>query len=106
MEWVPFASSLATLVQSAITARAFESLCFGAILWSTVRNGALLVGMTFCTAALALACEWTQRYLPTRTAEITAVVLALGMGWLLSACSTARPAPAPARLRHRRTRRT
>lgn len=90
MEWLPFASSLSTWVQGAIAARAFECLCFGAILWGSVRNGALLGGMTVCTAVLALACEWTQRYLPTRTAEVTAAVLALGMGWLLSACSPAR----------------
>lgn len=92
MAWMPFASSLSTWVQSAITARAFECLCFGAIVWGTVRNGALLAGMTVCTAVLALACEWTQRYLPTRTAEITSVLLAIGMGWLLSACTTARGA--------------
>ena len=91
MGWTPFASSLLTSVQSAVTTRAFECLCFGALLWSTVRNGALLWGMTVCTAVLALACEWTQRYLPTRTAEITSVLLALGMGWLLSVCSAARP---------------
>lgn len=90
MAWMPFASSLSTWVQAAITARALECLCFGAILWSTVRNGALLGGMTVCTAVLALACEWTQRYLPTRTAEITSVVLAVGMGWLLSVCTAAR----------------
>jgi hypothetical protein len=29
--------------------------------------------------------EWTQRYLPGRTAEITSVLLALGMGWLVVA---------------------
>lgn len=104
MEWVPFASSLSTWIQGAITARAFESLCFGAILWGTVHNGALLGGMTFCTAVLALACEWTQRYLPTRTAEITAVVLALGMGWLLSACSAARTASTPSFNRAPRSR--
>lgn len=92
MAWMPFASSLSTWVQSAIPARAFECLCFGAIVWSTVRNGALLGGMTVCTAALALACEWAQRYLPTRTAEITSVVLAIGMGWLLSVCTAARGA--------------
>lgn len=90
MEWIPFASSLSTWVQAAITARAFECLCFGAILWGTVRSGALLGGMTLCTAVLALACEWAQRYLPTRTAEITAVVMALAMGWLLSASSRKR----------------
>lgn len=87
MSWIPFASALSTSVQSAITTRAFECLCFGAIIWSTVRHGALLVGMTVCTALLALACEWIQRYLPMRTAEITSVCLALGMGWLVSACS-------------------
>ncbi|MBH2044639.1 MAG: VanZ family protein [Comamonadaceae bacterium] len=90
MAWMPFASSLSTWVQSAVTARAFECLCFGAMLWSTVRNGALVGGMTICTAVLALACEWTQRYLPTRTAEITSVLLAIGMGWLLSVCTTVR----------------
>ncbi|NMM79645.1 hypothetical protein B2J86_01645 [Acidovorax sp. SRB_14] len=100
MAWMPFASSLSTWVQSAISARAFECLCFGGILWSTVRNGALLGGMTVCTAVLAFACEWTQRYLPTRTAEITSVVLAIGMGWLLSACTAARPIHAQ-RLRER-----
>jgi len=90
MEWLPFASSLSTWVQGAITARAFECLCFGAILWGSVRHGALLGGMTLCIAVLALGCEWAQRYLPTRTAEVTAVVLVLGMGWLLSACRPAR----------------
>lgn len=87
MSWLPFASSLSTSVQSAVTVRAFECLCFGTIIWSTVRHGALLVGMTVCTALLAFACEWTQRYLPMRTAEITSVWLALGMGWLVSVCS-------------------
>lgn len=91
MAWMPFASSLSTSVESAITASAFECLCFGAILWCTMRNGALLAGMTVCTAVLAFACEWTQRYLPTRTSEITSVVLALGMGWLLSVCTAGRP---------------
>ena len=95
MQWVPFASALSTWVQGTVSARAFESLCFGAILWGSVRNGALLGGMTLCTAVLAFAGEWTQRYLPTRTAEITAVVLALGMGWLLSTCKATRPSSAP-----------
>ena len=92
MGWVPFSASLATMLQSAIAARALECLCFGALIWSTVRNGALLVGLTLCTALLALAGEWTQRYLPTRTPEITAVVLALAMGWLVHVCTAARPA--------------
>ena len=91
MSWLPFASSLSTSVQSAVTVRAFECLCFGTIIWSTVRHGALLVGMTVCTALLAFACEWTQRYLPMRTAEITSLWLALGMGWLVSVCSTPGP---------------
>ena len=97
MAWVPFASSLSTSVEGAVAARAFEGLCFGAILWGTVRNGALLRGMSISTAMLALACEWMQRYLPTRTAEITAVFMALGMGWLLSACSQKRVPAAPTR---------
>ena len=94
MGWLPFASALSTNVQLSLTARALECLCFGALLWGTARNGARLGGMTLCTAMLAFACEWTQRYLPTRTAETTSVVLALGMGWLLFAC-TERQTAAP-----------
>ena len=95
MVWVPFASSLSGTLQSAIATRALECLCFGAIVWSMVRNGAPLAGMTVSVAVLALAGEWTQRYLPTRTAEITSVLLALAMGWLVGAC-TGRRAPSAA----------
>jgi hypothetical protein len=91
MAWMPFSSALSTSVQSSIAARALECLCFGAIIWSTVRNGAGLGSLTVCTAVLAFVCEWTQRYLPTRTAEITPVLLAIGMGWLVSACAAKRP---------------
>jgi len=90
MAWMPFSSSLSTWVQSSLAARALECLCFGAIIWAAVRNGALLVSLTALTAVLAFVCEWTQRYLPTRTPEITSVLLALGMGWLVSACATAK----------------
>ena len=41
--------------------------------------------MTVTVAILAFACEFAQRYLPGRTAEITSALLALGRGWLLSA---------------------
>jgi VanZ family protein len=41
--------------------------------------------MTVTVATLAFACEFAQRYLPGRTAEITSVLLALGMGWLIAA---------------------
>ena len=88
MAWMPFASSLSTAIQSSLPARALECLCFGAILWGTVRRGARLVTVTLCTALLAFVCEWTQRYLPTRTAEITPLLLALGMGWLLTVAAT------------------
>lgn len=85
MSWLPFASSLAGSIEAVVTSVAFESLCFGAIIWSAMRNGASLGGMTVIVAIVALACEWTQRYLPGRTAEITSVLLALGMGWLIAA---------------------
>lgn len=98
MVWVPFSASLATMLQSAIAARALECLCFGAIVWSTVRNGGLLIGLTLCTALLAFVGEWAQRYLPTRTPEITSVVLALAMGWLVHVCTAARPARKVARM--------
>lgn len=105
MGWVPFSASLATTVQSAVATRALECLCFGTIIWSTVRNGALLVGLTLCTALMAFAGEWLQRYLPTRTPEITSAVLALAMGWLVHVCTAARPAQAAAStLTHRQRR--
>lgn len=90
MYWLPFASSLSTSIEATITSVALECLCFGAILWAAVRVGARLPGMTIALALLAFACEWAQRYLPGRTAEITAVFLVLGMGWLL-ASTTRRP---------------
>lgn len=85
MRWLPFASSLAGSIEAVVTSVAFECLCFGGIIWSATRNGASLGGMTVSTALLAFACEWTQRYLPSRTAEITSVVLALAIGWLVVA---------------------
>jgi VanZ family protein len=85
MGWLPFASSLSGSIEAVVTSVAFECLCFGAIIWSATRNGASLGGMTACTAILAFACEWAQRYLPTRTSEITSVLLALGIGWLIAA---------------------
>jgi hypothetical protein len=84
MGWLPFASSLAGSVEAVVTSVAFESLCFGAIIWAATRNGASLLGITLCTATLAFVCEWAQRYLPGRTAEITSVFLALGIGWLIA----------------------
>ena len=83
MHWLPFASALSNTIESVITTVAFECLCFGAIIWGAVRGGALLPGLTFSTAVLAFACEWLQRYLPTRTPEITSALLAVGMGWLV-----------------------
>lgn len=85
MRWLPFASSLSGSIEAVVTSLAFECLCFGAIIWSAARNGAAVGGMTACTAILAFAGEWTQRYLPTRTSEITSVLLALGIGWLIAA---------------------
>jgi len=85
MKMLPFASSLQGSIESVVTSVAFECLCFGAIIWSAVRSGGQLAALTLFVAVLAFACEWAQRYLPGRTPEITSVVLALGMGWLVSA---------------------
>ena len=60
-------------------------MCIRDSIWSAVRNGGSLSGMTVTVAILAFACEFAQRYLPGRTAEITSALLALGMGWLISA---------------------
>ena len=87
MHWLPFSSSLSGSIGSVVNTVAFECLCFGAIIWCAVRNGSSLLGMTVSVATLAFACEYAQRYLPGRTAEITSVLLALGMGWLIAALS-------------------
>ena len=87
MHWLPFSSSLSGSIGSVVNTVAFECLCFGAIIWCAVRNGGSLLGMTVSVATLAFACEYAQRYLPGRTAEITSVLLALSMGWLIAALS-------------------
>ena len=84
MHWMPFASALTVTIESTVTTVAFECLCFGAIIWSAVRAGGVLSGMTTITVILAFSCEWAQRYLPTRTPEITSVIFALSMGWLVA----------------------
>ena len=91
MRWLPFASSLSGSIEAVVSTVAFECLCFGAIVWSAARNGGSLGGMTVTVAILAFVCEWTQRYLPGRTAEITSVLLALGMGWLAAALARTDP---------------
>lgn len=92
MVWVPFASSLSSTLQAAAATRALEGLCFGAIVWGLVQGGARLPGMTVCVAVLALGCEALQRYLPARTPEVTTVLVALAMGWLVGACRMRRVA--------------
>jgi VanZ family protein len=85
MGLMPFGSALSGNLESNITNVAFECLCFGALVWAAVRRGARAWRMTIGVALLALACEWAQRYLPGRTAEITSVLVALGMGWMVAA---------------------
>jgi VanZ family protein len=90
MSWLPFASSLSSSVEAVISSVAFECLCFGAIVWTAARRGYAWTWAAVCTALLAFMCEWTQRYLPTRTPEITSVLLALAMGWLVAALDRGR----------------
>ncbi len=85
MGWMPFGSSLSNNIESVITNVTFECLCFGTLVWLAVRQGLDWRFATAGVALLAFVCEWTQRYLPGRTPEITSVVLALGMGWLVAA---------------------
>ena len=54
MSWLPFASSLSGSIEAVVTSAAFESLCFGAIIWSAVRIGAARGGMTVFVAIVAL----------------------------------------------------
>jgi len=90
MQWMPFASALQSSIEAVLTSVAFEALCFGAIIWSSVRMGGLPTGITLSVAVLALGCEWVQRYLPGRTAEISSVLTALLMGWLVAVLGQSR----------------
>jgi len=92
MGWMPFGSSLAASIESVITNVAFECLSFGTLVWAAARSGIDWRLATAGVAWLAFACEWTQRYLPGRTPEITSVLLALGMGWLVAALAGRREA--------------
>ncbi|MDB5892539.1 MAG: hypothetical protein JWQ88_70 [Rhodoferax sp.] len=85
MGWMPFGSSLSGNLESNVTNVAFECLCFGALVWAAMRRGAKAASATVVVALLAFGCEWLQRHLPGRTAEVTSVLLALGMGWLVAA---------------------
>jgi len=90
MSWLPFASSLSSSVEAVISSVAFECLCFGGIVWAAVRSGYAWSRAAACTALLAFWCEWAQRYLVTRTPEITSALLALAMGWLVSVLDPSR----------------
>ncbi|MFZ4286467.1 VanZ family protein [Variovorax sp. HJSM1_2] len=90
MLWLPFASSLSSNIESVITTVALESLCFGSLIWGAVRRGLGLPVAAVAVALLAFGAEWSQRYQPARTAEITSVLLALGMAWLVAALGKTR----------------
>lgn len=82
MAWLPFASALSSDTEAGITSISFECLCFAAMAASALRLGLRWSLVALGAALLAFAGEWTQRYLPSRTPEITSVVSAIGMAWL------------------------
>lgn len=84
MHWIPFASSLQGGIHRVIGAVAFESLCYAGMIWAAMRLGASVHVFTVLTALLALTCEWLQQFLPGRTAEVSSVLVALAMGWLVA----------------------
>ncbi|KQP23512.1 VanZ family protein [Pseudorhodoferax sp. Leaf267] len=84
MHWVPFTSSLENGIHRVLPTVAFECLVYGAMLWSAARLGASARASVVLLAVLVLACEYLQRYLPGRTAEISSVLWVAGMGWLVA----------------------
>lgn len=92
--WLPFASALDGSIESVVRSSAFEAMCFGALLWAAVRLGAGLGGSAVFVILLAFVAEWLQTYLPGRTPEITAALIAAGMAVLLRALP---PRPAVSR---------
>lgn len=87
MQWMPFASALRGNIESVMGSVAFEALCFGGMIWSSVRLRASPGLATLSVAFLAFGCEWMQRYIPGRTAEISSVVTALLVGWMVRVLS-------------------
>lgn len=84
--WIPFGDQIATLNGiSSILENLWPFMAMAYLLHISIqeyqRNIVMIVG-GFFVAILSFALEWMQQYIPGRTADISAVIVAL-IGWLI-----------------------
>jgi VanZ family protein len=79
--WVPFATTIDADRLPGVTVILRKAFEYGAMVWLMRRIGMVRAGLLVAAALFAL--EWTQRWLPGRSPEITDPVMALLMMLLL-----------------------
>jgi VanZ family protein len=81
--WIPFAASLEAGRQPAVVVLFEKAFYYGAGVWLGHARGWTYARAATAMAAILAVLEWTQRYLPGRSPEITDAFLALLMGLIL-----------------------
>ena len=81
--WIPFAASLEAERQPAAVVLLGKAFYYGAGVWLGHARGWSYARAALAMAAALAVLEWTQRYLPGRSPEITDAFLALLMGLIL-----------------------
>jgi VanZ family protein len=81
--WIPFAASLEAERQPAAVVLFGKAFYYGAGVWLGHARGWSYARAALAMAAALAVLEWTQRYLPGRSPEITDAFLALLMGLIL-----------------------
>jgi glycopeptide antibiotics resistance protein len=82
---LPFGSLLGNSMGLVLRAYCLEALALGMLVWLLARAWGLTAAV-LCTASLGLACEWTQRFLVSRTPEISTLVMVLLLAFFYRAC--------------------
>lgn len=85
LHWLPFEAMLGGSMRGNAQALARDLWLWGCALWFARRGGWPLGPVTAVCAALALAVEAIQCWMPSRTADVTPALIVLGLGWGLQA---------------------
>jgi len=81
LHWLPFEALLGGSMLGNAQALARDAWLWGCALWFARRGGWALAATTAACAALALAVEAVQCWMPSRTADVTPALIVLGLGW-------------------------
>ncbi|WP_158288822.1 VanZ family protein [Rubrivivax albus] len=85
LHWLPFEALLGGSMLGNAQALARDAWLWGCALWFARQGGWPLAPATAVCAALALAVEAVQCWMPSRTADVTPALIVLGLGWGLAA---------------------